>query len=103
MAIAVEIRHTSQTPAWGKSRAERGPNVNIIVEIPDRCLARAGIPKHIVRVAVSIKVAEDGSRRSANCNYGLQSVACKALLAIASRAGNRLDRRAKPITVPCER
>ena len=52
---------------------------------------------------VSVKVAENGSLRSPNCTSGLQSIAGKGLLAIASRASNRLDRCAKLITVPRQR
>src|SRR5258705_10006959 len=102
MAVAIEIRRASQAPTSHKSWAVRGPDKNIIVQIPDRRLSRASVLKHVVRMTVAVKVGEDGSRRSRSSNCCLQSVERKALSVIASRAGNRLDRRAKPITVPHE-
>ena len=56
MAVAIEIRHTSQAPAGRKSWAIRRADINIVVQIPDRRLMRAGILKDVVRMAVAVKV-----------------------------------------------
>src|SRR6266516_1114726 len=77
MAIAIEIRRTSQSPTSRKSRAERAAYENIIVHIPNRCLRTAGITGHPVRVAVAVKVSHDspsGARcdawRGSSCGCG---------------------------------
>src|SRR6266516_2540144 len=67
MAIAIEIRRTSQSPTSRKSRAERAAYENIIVHIPNRCLRTAGITGHPVRVAVAVKVSHD-SPSGARCD-----------------------------------
>src|SRR5436853_211734 len=56
MAVAIKIRYTHQYPAVRKRWAQTTADVNVVVEIPNRCLMRAGILKHIVRVAVAVKV-----------------------------------------------
>ena len=40
MAVAIKIRHPYQTPAGRKSWSERAANVNVVIQIPDCCLAR---------------------------------------------------------------
>ena len=60
MAVAIEIRYTSQSPADWKSWAERATDVDIVVQIPDRCLTRCGITNHLVRVAIDVKVSYYG-------------------------------------------
>ena len=60
MAVAIEIRYPSQSPVGRKSWAETAAHVNVVVQIPDRCLMRAGVVKHVVRLAVAVKV---GMRR----------------------------------------
>src|SRR5438552_4572158 len=67
MAIAIEIRRTSQPPTSRKSRAERAGYENIIVHIPNSCLPSAGITDHPVRVVVAVKVSHD-SPSSARCD-----------------------------------
>src|SRR4030095_11523465 len=66
-----------QAPACWKSGSKRGTNENVIVQIPDRCLTRARIIKHIVWLAVAIKIGcsyqnparwKSGSKRTANEN-----------------------------------
>src|SRR5207253_8740970 len=56
MVVAIEIRHTSQAPPGYKSRPVSRADENVIVEIPDRCLARVGVLKHQIRMAVAVKV-----------------------------------------------
>src|SRR5262245_28834221 len=67
MAIAIEIRRTSQPPTSRKRRAERAANKNVIIQIPDRGLMRAGLLNHIVRVAVAIKVGYDSPASERRC------------------------------------
>ena len=62
MAIAIEIRHTSQSPTGRKSGSERAANENVVVQIPDRCLTRAGIVKDIVWLAIAVKVGRSYQR-----------------------------------------
>ena len=70
MAIAIEIRRTSQSPTSRKSGAKRAADQNVVIQIPDRCLPCAGITEHPVRVAVAVKVSycsrtcRDARRRS---------------------------------------
>src|SRR6266403_530141 len=45
-----------QAPRARQTRAVRRVDENIVVEIPDRCLAGAGSVEHIVRVAIAVKV-----------------------------------------------
>src|SRR2546430_199704 len=103
MTVAIKICYSHHVPVDRKSWPEAAANVNVVVEIPDRCLARARIAEHIVRVTVAVKIAEDGSRRSLSYDCGTQSVHCNALVIIASRADNGFYRRAKPVTVPRQR
>ena len=56
MAVAIKRRTLNQKPPDAKSWARRRACVNVVIEIPNRCLMRAGILKHIVRVAVAVKV-----------------------------------------------
>ena len=69
MAVPIEIRHASQPPTSHKGRAERAADENVIIQIPNRGLMRAGLLNHIVRVAVAVKVAY-GSRL-ANVGVGV--------------------------------
>ena len=50
------IDFLKQGPVGRKRWAERPADENVVVQIPDRCLTRVGILKHIVRVAVAVKV-----------------------------------------------
>jgi hypothetical protein len=45
-----------QPPAGGNSGAEGGANENVVVQIPDHCLTRAGVVKEIVRLPVAVKI-----------------------------------------------
>ena len=54
--VAVEIRHTTQSPTGRKCGTERAANKNVVIQIPDRCLTRRGIVKDIVRFPVAVKV-----------------------------------------------
>src|SRR5258705_408007 len=56
MAVAVEIRHTTQSPTCWKSGTEHAANKNVVVKIPDRCLTGGGVLNHKVWVAVAVKV-----------------------------------------------
>ena len=56
MAVAIEIGYSHEVPTGRKSRTVRGADKNIVIQIPDRCLSRAGLVKHIVRVPASAKV-----------------------------------------------
>src|SRR5882724_8988273 len=56
MAVAIEIRRTSQPPTGRKCRTEHAANKNVIVQIPDCCLTRRRIADHKVRMAVAVKV-----------------------------------------------
>src|SRR5207253_186169 len=57
--VFVEIRDCSfpdQAPADWEGRTVRRADVNVVVQIPYRCLASACIVKHIVRVAITVKI-----------------------------------------------
>src|SRR6266478_9259541 len=45
-----------QAPAGRKCRAEHAANKNVVIQIPDRRLTRAGIVKEIVWLPVAVKV-----------------------------------------------
>src|ERR1041384_2336055 len=60
MALAIEIRRASQPPTSRESRAECAADENGIIQIPNRCLVRAGLLNYIVRVPVAIKVGHGG-------------------------------------------
>ena len=45
-----------QAPTRRNRGSEGGADENVIVQIPDRCLTRAGIVKHIVWLAVAVKI-----------------------------------------------
>src|SRR6266850_3194776 len=60
MAVAIEIRRTSQLPAGRKSWPERAAHKNVIVKIPDCCLTSPGITEHKVRMAVVVKISYYG-------------------------------------------
>ena len=53
MAVAIKIRHTlpGLQPTGEASDRKRRPMMNVVVQIPDRCLARAGVVKQIIRLA----------------------------------------------------
>src|SRR5207248_2936442 len=51
------IRHTYQVKARGKSWAIRPPDMNIVVHIPNRCLASARIVKDKIRLPIVVKVS----------------------------------------------
>src|SRR4029077_19208403 len=57
MAVAVEIRHTTESPTCRKSGTERATNKNVVIQMPDRCLTRRGIVKDIVWFPVAVKVS----------------------------------------------
>src|SRR5436189_240837 len=56
MAVAVEIRHTTQSPTGRKCRTEHPANKNVVIQIPDRCLTRRGTVKDIVWFPIAVKV-----------------------------------------------
>src|SRR2546428_5274127 len=45
-----------QTPAGRKSWTIRTADINIVIQIPDRCLACPGVVKQIIRFAVTVQV-----------------------------------------------
>ena len=47
-----------QAPSSWKGRAKCGTDVNVVVEIPDRCLEGAGVSKHVVRVTVTVEITQ---------------------------------------------
>src|SRR6266446_1180521 len=58
--VFFEIRDCSfpdQAPADWEGRAKCGTDVNVVVQIPDRCLASAWIVKQIIRTPVTVKVS----------------------------------------------
>src|SRR6476469_249503 len=57
MAVAIEIRRTSQPPTGRKCGTEHAANKNVIVQIPDCCLTRRRIADHKVPMAVAVKVS----------------------------------------------
>jgi hypothetical protein len=56
MAVAVEIRHTSQSPTCWQCGSKRAANKNVVIQIPDRCLTRRGIVKDMVWFPVAVNV-----------------------------------------------
>jgi len=56
MAIAIEIRYTRHIPAGRNSWTIRTADVEIIIQVPDRGLTRAGVVKHIIWFAVAVEV-----------------------------------------------
>src|SRR6266487_3778411 len=56
VAIVIKICRTHHYPAGRKSWTEATPEINVVVQIPDRGLMGAGVVKHVVRVTVSVKV-----------------------------------------------
>src|SRR5205807_5750341 len=45
-----------QGPAGRKSWAESAADENVVIHIPDRCLSRPSVVKHVVRLPVPVKV-----------------------------------------------
>ena len=72
MHVAIEIRHTLQDPADCDTWTESATLINVVVQIPDRCLARVGVLKHIVWVAIAVKVDHCSPCR----NVWLESHSC---------------------------
>src|SRR5205823_14852990 len=60
MAVAIEIRRTSQPPTGRKCGTEHAANTNVIVQIPDCCLTRRRIADHKVRMAVVVEISYYG-------------------------------------------
>src|SRR5437016_3015350 len=58
MAVAIKISYPHQAPVDWKSWPEGATNVNVVVEIPDRCLKRAAVSKHVVRVTVTVEITQ---------------------------------------------
>ena len=56
MAVAIKIRHTDRSPTGRQRGPRRAADVNVVVQIPDRGLARAGIVKQVVRFGVAVKI-----------------------------------------------
>ena len=40
----------------GKRRTERAADENVVIQIPDGCLTRGAIVKHIIGLAITVKV-----------------------------------------------
>ena len=74
MAIAIEIRYTRHIPAGRNSWTIRTADVEIIIQIPDRGLTRAGVVKRIIWFAVAVEV----NYRSPVWNSPLQVIGWKA-------------------------
>ncbi len=47
---------SEQAPAGGKRWAERAADEKVVIHIPDGCLPRASVVKHVVRLPVRVKV-----------------------------------------------
>src|SRR2546430_13643542 len=62
MRVSIEIRDTIEAPADSDAWPESAADKNIIVEIPDRCLKRAAVSKHVVRVTVAVKITQGSPR-----------------------------------------
>src|SRR5437764_12495249 len=58
MRVSIEIRDTIEAPADSDAWPESAADKNIIVEIPDRCLKRAAVSKHVVRVTVTVEITQ---------------------------------------------
>src|SRR5438093_409501 len=56
MTVAIKIRHPRYLPAGRKSWTVRAADENVVVQIPDRCLTRAGVLKYIIRFSVAVKI-----------------------------------------------
>src|SRR5436190_6724516 len=56
LPILLDVSRPEQAPARRNSRAVRGADEDVVVQIPDRCLTAAGTVKQIVRMAVAVKV-----------------------------------------------
>jgi hypothetical protein len=71
MGVPIKIRHARQPQAHWESWAVRAASVNIVVKIPYRCLMGAEVAKHIVWVAIAVKVSycspSYASRRGSWC------------------------------------
>src|SRR5205814_627237 len=100
MAVAVEIRCTSQSPTCWKSGSERGTNKYVVVQIPDRCLTRRSIAKHIVWVAVAVKVSHYSCTwarrrgRGSRCWRGIRHSDCAYHVAAGSMGSAVIRKRA---------
>src|SRR5207248_3499731 len=57
MAVAIKICYPHHVPVDRKSWPEAAANVNVVVQIPYRCLMIRRIEQHIVRIAITVKVA----------------------------------------------
>src|SRR5438477_13507 len=86
MAIAIKICYTHQAPARRKSWTVTTSHINVVVQIPDRGLTRAGITDHPIRMAIAIKVGYSSPGRPGSCRHskGIDLVVSGVVNAAAS-------------------
>src|SRR6266576_4073452 len=57
LAVSASVRSgPDQAPAGWKNGAERGADIHVVVEVPDRCPASDYIVKQIIRVPITVEV-----------------------------------------------
>ena len=56
MTVAIKIRCTHHCPALRESWTIATTNVNVVVHVPDRCLMRPTVVKHVIRSAITVKI-----------------------------------------------
>ena len=57
LVIAIEVRHADHSPVNGQSWSEGAADKSIVIEVPNRGLARAGVVKHIIGLTVRVEIA----------------------------------------------
>ena len=77
MTVAIKISDGYQTPAGGKCRTVASAEDDVVVQIDDHGLTRARVVKHVVGMAVAVKV---------RCRHKLPA---RKQLRTIGRAGNR--------------
>src|SRR5262245_45425480 len=64
MAVAIEIGNAHHLPPTWKGRPKRCPNNNVVIQIPDRRLARCPIRKQKIRMRIVVEVINRSPRRA---------------------------------------
>src|SRR4029434_7246183 len=57
MAVAIKVRDADQAPACRESWTVSTTNANVVVHVPNRCLACTCIVKQKIRLPVGVKVS----------------------------------------------
>lgn len=77
-----QIHQTFQRPTCRKSRPRRDIDQNVVIQIPDRCLLRAGVTDHQLWVAIALKVSYCSyscPSRGARCGSGSGRGNCRCV------------------------